>query len=62
MLAEAARHKLFFFARTATVDCHETKTFEEGSVDSPESAAALLALHPMYVITQFAEAPQGIRQ
>jgi hypothetical protein len=62
MITEAARNELFFFARTATVDRHVTKTFEEGSVDSPEPAATLLALHPTYVITQFAEAAQGIRQ
>src|ERR1035438_4584130 len=46
MVAEAARSILLALARTAFVNSHVTETFEEGSVNPPQSFSALHALHP----------------
>src|ERR1019366_2462415 len=46
MVAEAARGELLALARTAFVNSHVAETFEEGSVNPPQSLATLHALHP----------------
>src|ERR1019366_9693298 len=46
MVAEAARGELLALARTAFVNSHVADTFDEGSVNPPQSLAALHALHP----------------
>jgi hypothetical protein len=46
MVSEAARCELLALARTAFVNSHVAEPFEEGSVDPPQSFAALRALHP----------------
>src|ERR1019366_2722292 len=46
MVAEAARGELLALARTAFVNSHVADTFDDGSVNPPQSLAALHALHP----------------
>ncbi len=49
MIAKPARHNLLVIAFTAFVNRHVAKSFEKGSVNSPQLATALSALHPSYL-------------
>src|ERR1039458_266232 len=46
MVAEAARGELLALARTAFINSHVTETFEERSVNPPQSSATRPAFHP----------------